>query len=472
MLSPEKIEQMDKLTGIQPATSTSKRGLDRFAELEALDDSSPKPRSKILDVAVGAAKGLGSTASNISNIGQKIAENTLGRVLPDEVVQSTREVFDQTPEDIASTEQTLTPTNTPQKIGKGIEQVAEFLVPGAAGARVAKVPGIANLAERAGVEALGAGSVTLGQTGDVDDALQGGAIGAAFPIAGKTLDIVKNEKNAGRLINSLIKTKLNDLSFGKNPGKTVAELGIVGNSLEDLERNIVAKKDEIGLAIGDLMSKATVAGKKVDLADVLEPITSAIKQAKKAELSNAPLITKLENLYTDLTKGKKLDNLTPDEAFQLKQDVASLTRFTGNPSDDKAANAALMGVYRGIKDKINKVVDNKLLPELNDKYANLLTAAKATQKREEALQGQNLLSLGGKTAGVGVGLATLLSGGAAIPAVLAGLAVAGGEKAVSSPAVRTRLAKWMASKTANERSEILKVAPYLKGLVITNAVED
>lgn len=463
MLTPEKIAEMDKLTGLQQATSTSKRGIDRFAELEALDTTTPKSRSKILDVGIGAAKGLGSTAVNTANL---ISKGLQKAGVPEGTFVTP------TQEDVVTTQEKLEPEGTAQKIGKGVEQVAEFLTPGLAGIKVAKAPGVANLTARAGTEALGSGGVTLAQTGDIDEAKTGAAIGAAFPVAGKTLDVIKNEKNAGRLINSLIKTKTADLSFGKNPGKTVAELGVVGNTLEGLAENIGTKKKEVGEKIGSLVKLATQQGKKIDLSSAFSTIEEAIKKAKKAELTNAPLITKLENLKTDLTKGKNLSNLTPEEAFQLKQDVAELTKFTGNPSDDKAANAALMDIYSNIRNKINTAVGGKDILKLNNDYGNLLTAEKAANKRNASLEGQNLLSLGGKTLAGGTALTTLLTGGAAMPAVAAGLGVLGIEKAISSPAVRTRLAKWMASRTPAERSELIKLAPYLKGIVITNSVED
>lgn len=405
------------------------------------------------DVVVGAAKGLTNTlqtvASPITNVMEKASGQKLG--------------FSQ---------QELAPTNTAQKIGKGVEQVAEFAVPGAAGLKVAKVPGLVNLAARVGTEALGAGATTLAQTGDLQQAKDGAMISGAFPVAGKALDSVKNSKLGGKLINSLIKTKQNDLAFGKNPGKTVAELGITGNTLEGLIKNIGDKKKEIGTQIGTILNGATAQGVKLSLKDSFGALDEAIAHAKKAELSNAPLITKLENLKTDLTKGKNLDNLSPDDAFKMKQNVAELTKFTGNPSDDKAANSALMNVYGKIKDAINTAIPDKNLAVLNDHYGNLLTAEKAGAKRAATLEGQNVISLGGKTSGTAATVLSLLSGTAAIPAILTGIAVAGGEKVLSSPAVKTRVAKWLANKTAAEKKEIFKAAPYLKGLIITNSAEN
>ncbi len=406
------------------------------------------------DLAVGAAKGFANTAQTVA----KPITNVMNQVIPGSATGFSQEE--------------LTPTNTAQKIGHGVEQVAEFAAPGTAGLKVAKAPGLLNLAARAGTEALGAGATTLAQTGNVGDAVDAAKVGGAFPIAGKALGVVKNDKVAGKLINSLIKTKQGDLAFGKNPGKTVAELGITGNSLEGLVENIGTKKKEVGEQIGSILKSSTEQGKKVNVSDAFKPLDEAITKAKKAELSNAPLITKLENLKTDLTKGKKLDDLTPNEAFDLKKSVAELTKFTGNPSDDKAANAALMDIYSSIRNKIDSAIGDPNLKVLNDHYGNLLTAEKAGAKRNAALEGQNIVSLGGKTLGTGAGLATLLSGGSATPVILAGLAGIGGEKVLSSPAVKSRLAKWLAGKSAEQKKEIFKSAPYLKGLIITNTVEN
>lgn len=448
----------------------SSGALDVDAKKNGIDLSPFKPQveqgvaSKVVgavkDVGIGAAKGfagsLQTVASPITNMLPAMKDASTGQELQK-----------------GFSEQELTPTNTAQKIGKGIEQVAEFVAPGGVGLKVAKVPGLLNLGARVGAEATSAGAVTLAQTGSIDEAQKGGVVGAAFPVAGKIAGTIKSEKNAGRIINSLIKTKLNDLSFGKNPGKVVAEEGITANSLEELVDKINVRKNEVGEEIGAIVSKATQDGKKLNVFEAFKPLDEAIAKAKKAELSNAPLIKKLEDLKVDLTRGKKLDDITPSDAFAIKQNVAELTKFTGNPSDDKAANAALMSVYGNIREAINKSVGDKNLPVLNDKYGNLLTAVKAGTKREDALQGQNLVSLGGKTVGGGAAIvASLLSGGAAIPTVLAGFGAVGVDKLIATPAVRTRVAKWLASRTEKERKEIFKKAPYLKGLIITNTVED
>ena len=154
MLTPEQIAKMDEITGLKPVSSASKTGAARFAELEEMEKSIPRSNSAldvIKDVGIGAAKGITKTA-------QTIASPITSR-LPEQ-----RNVLTGEPVEIGFSEEQLQPTNTAQKVGMGAEQVAEFLVPGSAGLKVAKVPGIANLAARAGVEALGSGAVTLAQT--------------------------------------------------------------------------------------------------------------------------------------------------------------------------------------------------------------------------------------------------------------------------------------------------------------------
>jgi len=417
--------------------------LDSFKPVE----TPPKPKGNLLDVGIGVGKGAIQTLQNVSTPITSLLERTSGRSL-------------------GFSDQQLAPTNLAQSIGKGVERIAEFAVPGTAGLRVAKASGLLNLGARVGTEAIGAGGVTLAQTKDLNQAKTGALIGGAFPAIGSTLGSIKSTENAARLINSLVKPKKPELSYGKNPGRAVAEEGIVGASLEDLAGKISARKNEIGQVIDTLISGSK---KPIDAFDAFKPLDQAIKEASKAKRTNAGLITRLEDLKADLTQGKVLDNISPSEAFQIKKDVQSLTKYTGNDSDDKLVNSTLQSVYRNLRKKIDTAVGDPNIKKLNEKYGDLISAEKAIADRILTSERQNLLSLPGIGVGGASGLVTsLLTDGAVTPTILVGLGSVAARKVLSSPGVKTRVAAWLAGRTPKERAEIFKVAPYLKGLIMTS----
>ena len=316
------------------------------------------------------------------------------------------------------------------------------------------------------------------EKGEKEKALIPGAgtlVGALVPGVGAAKEAFTKagEKSAPRIVNSLIKPLKKDLSYGKNPGRAVAEEGIVANNFEDLLEKITARKSEIGQSIRKALSESK---KKIDISGVLSPIDDAINSAKRAPRTNSALIQRLESLRADilgesiLPSGRKvltrkLKNVSAEQAFEVKQLVGELTKFTGNASDDTLVNKALKRIYGGVKEKLNIAVPKTV--KMNEKYADLISAEIATRYRNEIVQRQNLLGLSPTTTGIGAGLITaVLSGGAAIPSILATASVPLLHKAAASPAFKTRLASYLARQSPSQLQQLLsKVPPQIKDVL-------
>lgn len=429
--------------------------------------------SSIGNFGLGIGKGALSTLQGASTLGQKI----LGKGAT---------LLGSQPREITKLPERLTaPEGTAQKLGFGAEQIGEFAVPFAKIGKVEKGLGLAEkgikaLTGRTAIEAGVGGGITALQTGGDIKATQDSAIiSAAFPLLGKSAQIAKGflpeGKAAGaRVINSLIKPLSKDFSYGKNPGRAVAEEGITGRTLDELITNITTRKNEIGAKIGDIISN--IKG-KIDLSNLVLPIDQALVTAKKTPSTNAALITRLEGVKNDLLLAgggyKKIAKLEPKKAFDLKQTVSGITKFTGNPSDDKSVNVALKRVYGNIKEKINSAAKSSGRPEiipLNEKFADLSSAEIAGVNRDKIVQRQNLISIiphasviGGAAGLVG----GILSGSPAlIGAGLVGLGEPVIQKAFESPRVKTAFAKWLAKSNAKEIQKVSKVSPFLKGLIL------
>src|SRR6185437_6811614 len=126
------------------------------------------------DVGIGALKGLGSDVSNGDAAIHSIP--LVGHLLTPGVTDQAR----------TQLRKMVTPTDTAQSVGKGIEQAGEFLIPGlgeeAAGAKLTELaPGLGRAAAplgRIAVSALGSGAINKLQGGGFGTgALMGGVAG-------------------------------------------------------------------------------------------------------------------------------------------------------------------------------------------------------------------------------------------------------------------------------------------------------
>lgn len=359
-----------------------------------------------------------------------------------------------------------------EKVGKFVGEVVQFVVPATRAFKLTKGLGIFKTATG---QALSDATVTALQEGRVDkSSIDAAILGAIFPIAGKGLSIAKKKLTpdmGAKIINSLIKPLLPGFSYGKNPGKAVAEAGITANSLEDLGAKISTARQQVGKEIGEKIAGST---KVFDMTDGLKPIDDAITEAQKNPRTNAAIISRLNDLRDDLLRvttkdgeeviGRKLTNLSADEVFELKKEIGDLTRWTGNATDDAIVNKALKQSYGVFKGALDDAIEG--IKPLNEKYANFTSAEIATTYRDKIAARQNLISLSATQAGGGTALtAIILSGGAVIPAILLGTTVGALTQALKTPAVKTRIAKWLASASKEEIESVYKQAPFVRSIL-------
>lgn len=386
-----------------------------------------------------------------------------------------------------------------QAIGDIVEAGAFFAPTGRIASGIYK--GLASTGLKTGISAIskiGAGAVT-GEAFDVAMNLQEGktgvgafkpgigtAIGAGLPAIGVAKNVAFRfaERQAPRIINSLIKPLAKDFSYGKNPGRAVAEAKIIANDFDELATKINDVRQTTGREIGALGRKLSTKP-IVNIQDSLSPLDDAMNLA--ASENNASLLQRLSEVKRAVTtvlepavddEGKiiikevgkrKLENLTFSEARDVLSRIGDMTKFTGNPSDDKLVNSALKRVYGLIKGDtlaVAKETSPELFQEfkkLTERYADLTSAEVATKYRDKIVERSNLVSLSPQLAGIASGaLALIASGGAAAPAVLAGLTGAVVDKLASTPGFKTRLAALLSKRSPKEINLIFQKAPALR----------
>lgn len=314
----------------------------------------------------------------------------------------------------------------------------------------------------------------------------GTILGGSVPIVigGIQAGVALTKDSAPRFINSLIKPKQADFSYGKDPGRTVSEMGITGNSLPDFVNNITTAKQGVGQQLGAIYSAPENAKVVINATPEIDKIDTAISDAAKGGKNNQSIVNQLQNIKDAIlyehgvdANGsiirigdvpRDLSALSPQEAQDLIQHVADQTQFTGRPSDDKIVNGVLKSIYGGIRDKINAgvSVNSPDVEKLNQQYADLTSAEIATRNRNAIIQRSNMTSPIALSKPLGTGAAitaALLTGGAtAIPAVLAGATSAALEKAMETTAVKTRIAAWLGSQSPSTITALIQKNPAIK----------
>jgi hypothetical protein len=452
-------------------------GYKQFLEKAAatVEPTAPQPGTPLLQsVGTGAVKELGKTGIGIGSIGrgiQKGISSAVGAVTGTQNFGMGREsILDAGPKKDAALN-FLEPKGAAEKTGAFLTEAATFAVPG--GQAVKATKGASFLRRAAALGATDA-AVTVGKQGEVNkETIDAAIIGAIFPVAGATKTAIskalpKSADAGGRVINSLIKPLLKDFSYGKNPGKAVAEAGITANSLDELANNIRTARQSVGQEISDKVAANTA---RFDATDSLKSIDEAITAAEKAPNTNSAIISRLKGVRDDLLQvnadgvpTRNLSDLSASELWEFNKEIGDLARWTGNASDDEITNKAIRAAYGATRGKLDNAVDG--LAETSEKYANLKSAEVATEYRDKIAARAGLTSFSGTQIGTAGALVTAIStGGAAIPTILAGATAAAANEAFKSPAVKTRLAAWLATSSKAEKDQLFKQQPWLRGAV-------
>lgn len=430
----------------------------------------------LMDVGQGVAKTAGDFAMGIGSIGRK-AQGAVSKGI--EKVTGVEGfgmggsgVFDAGSEQNLAAQEILAKDTPGEKVGGFVGDIASYMIPGGAAVRATKG---AKLLPRA--LSLGASDavVTAVKEGEFNkDSIDAAIIGAAFPIVGKGAQVAKRllppaPDAGGKVINSLIKPLLKDFSYGKNPGKAVAEAGITANTLDELTAGIKTVRQQTGQEISDIVSKSAV---RFNATDSLKSIDEAIIAAQKAPKTNEAIIRRLQGVKDDLLQvgqdgipARKLEDLSATELWEFNKEIGDLARWTGNASDDEITNRAIRSAYNITRAKLDKAIPG--LKETSEKYANLKSAEVATEYRDKIAARHGLISFSGTQLGTAAAVTSAVVSGGAVMPILVGAGAAIATESLKSPAVKTRVAAWLASAPKKEIQKAFMEAPWLRSTLQT-----
>ncbi len=304
------------------------------AQQLGIHPSKPKEEGAtgIKGFGVGVLKGIGSTLSNLSTLGQKgldaitkpIVEGVTGK--PYQRTATANETFGKA----------LEATTTSQKIGKTTEQIAEFFIPGGAATKVGKavegasllskapavVKGGAKLLAKAGTEATVMGGVTALQGGSAQDVKTNALLGGALPLVAPVL---------------------------KGAGKFIAE-GVIPKSAQEAK---LIQAYKAATPFWDRVLAGTKASK------ITEPITAGSTAFKKGLMGTESMIgiqakrganNLWDNLIGPALKDSKVKVNMNDFFKAAKKEIISGNPEISRQKDLLQALDAMKADYRGIKD--------------------------------------------------------------------------------------------------------------------------
>lgn len=262
------------------------------------------------DLGIGLDKGILSTLKGMGTLGNKILTGIFGKD------KGGSEIYDPSSDAAKKADAYLAPANTAQSIGKGAEQVGEFLIPSgevtdlekvlAGGAKTATTdalikagasPGVANvisqaaklgtkIAVRAGESGAIVGIQTGGDPTQTKTAAEiGGAIPAAEPVVSKVADLAGGAlKRLGGALSGRGTAVIDEIL--KDPKSALQ--GLTGKSMDTLSKDsqslknaVVTMKGEAGKeynrVLNNLQSIYENEGKSFDKGTELNKITDQLK---------------------------------------------------------------------------------------------------------------------------------------------------------------------------------------------------
>jgi hypothetical protein len=433
----------------EPAKAAS---LKSWSEKLGLGESGPGgPLAKnMVDMAEGAVSGAASTVFGAGDIVRRLTGQE--RILNKPAVQQSMH----TPDTIAG------------KVGKFVEQGAEFAIPMTKVAKLGKTAEL-GLAAKTALEAGTSGVVSAVQSGgDPVSTTIGTIAGAAGPLIGSVGENVSGvlenaaAKQYARVLNAT--TKRNKF-LSKTVAPGLLNRGISAFTMKGLQSKIGQSISKVGAAIGDAWD-ALPEGTKVKLDDVISTMDTTgaeaftLKSGTGQSVPMGPLAQKgLENLKSLKDTLKIFAEMDPqtqklmvpvDKLRNLRQYydniAAKAGRYQGQALADESVAEAHGMAADAIRDELAKQFPD--IAVLNKEYHFWKDAQQVVKDTILRREGQ-AKPLGNKLMGAAGGAAGFATGG------LHGLALGkmgaeGLETLVTSPAWRT-----VSANTKNKLANVL-----------------
>ncbi len=272
---------------------------------------------------------------------------------------------------------TLAPTNTLQRLGGGLEQAAEFLVPGATEEKAAQlatraIPSASRLiplTARVGASALGSGLVNASQGGDFGTGAVVGGVGGAIGEGMKAVAPAFAESALG--IRKAVRF------YGKSPGRAVLEETTGHRPAKDME----SARDKVRSLTGQVETMAAQSPRLTTLTPARTVVNDATQTAQSE--NNPKALAQLQPLIHQLSTN--VTNGLPLSSTQSAKGLLNLKRGFGDavawsPEMTKSVNAVGKRAYHALDQEFDKAVPGAA--DMNQRVSSLIPVIKRAESAE------------------------------------------------------------------------------------------
>jgi hypothetical protein len=348
-----------------------------------------------VDVAKGAAKGVGNT---VFGLGKVVHDYTpIGRI--SDAIQPG--AFDQRPPE-------LEPSNIAQRVGFTGEQIAEYFIPASTATKVGKA---VNVAKDAALSLAQSGSpVQAGVTGAISAAIPGGSAAAKASSALKqgALDTMAGSLKATKEWAKLESERLAPEMLKRGIGGSIPKLRTVARETAARVGKNLAQAYDAATAAGDTVSGLIVRGNVQLAKDALHTRGTSGKLIPVPGYQTA--IKALDDL--DAFVAKLPDDIPVNQAAGLKRAFDDIAEQAGLFGPNKMASASEKKeawAFKKASDSIRELLNtNPTIEELNKEasfWIGLRNVVDATKLRKTGQVGgliPQLAGAGGAAAGATV----------------------------------------------------------------------
>lgn len=299
---------------------------------------------------------------------------------------------------IAAARQLATPANPTQRVGAGLEQAGEMMIP---------IGGELGMGGKMALSALAGGASVAAHEGgttsgvNAKDVAIGGAIGAAAPAVEGVVKGALTSKLARGAVNESMMATARDVTYG-NPAKALLDEGIVTPLTGDIEKfkdavrsgatlqgaasaaggRIASVSNKINEIAPQLQAKLAASNAawipSTTVTDVIDKGVQAIKAnrgitAPEAQAAEAELQAIQDAaLKVPTVPGAKASAWAPVEANALKQEIGGNVNWAGRERVGQLVEPIRKQIYNSLKDAVNSAVPGTA--QLNERLTNLYAA--------------------------------------------------------------------------------------------------
>jgi len=312
--------------------------------------------SAAMEFGKGALKGAGHTLNNLGHL-----------AVPDWALNAAGVKHQTAQQEDAN----FAPSNTSQSVGRGIEQAAEFMIPGAgeesALAKLSPYVGKAAPVLKAGLAALGSGVVNKTQGGSFTTGAVAGGVGSGIT---QGLAAV-----APSIAESALKVLAPQRMHGRTVGRAILDdtIGVAPGTVRDsAQKSIQNYTDQLHTAAGASTQPFSLAPARLTLQDAID--NSAMQNSPTALRDlNAAKNQLAYRVHPDTarfdTNAPIPSNVTPMEGLQLKRGLSDLV---GNwdKSGGSPASGPIKQTYGALDSELDRTVPGA--DQFNQKISSLM----------------------------------------------------------------------------------------------------